>query len=705
MHLASISRRAARWAALATVVLGVLLFTRSARADGELLLATSGGQQFPLKRTDVRAEVTGSVISATVEQTFTNPNRQRIEAVYVFPLPHGAAVDDMEMRIGSRVVRAEIRKRAEARAAYDNAVREGRHAALLEQERPNVFTFSVGNIDPGQDIQVRLHYFEQASYDAGTYEMVVPTTVGPRYVPGSPLPGPQSGTGTKADTDRVPDASRISPGYDKRAGATIGISVKLDPGMDLERVESKWHEVDVARPAASRADIKLKSAAEIPNRDFVLRWRVAAPTCKTAFFAYRPKPNEPGYISMFLEPRHDAPDGEIAPRELFFLLDTSGSMSGTPLATVVAAVKRAITTMRPGDTFQIIDFADSASSFAPRPLANTPENRTRGIAYLDHLRGAGGTNQLAGIHAALTAPGDAGRVRYVVFMTDGYIGNEREVIALTRKELGSAHIFSFGVGSSVNRYLLDEVAIAGRGKAEYLGPNEDAQALVDRFYQRIGRPYLTDISIDWGGIQVSEAEPAFVPDLSAFEPLVVHARYVGKPEGTITVRGHIAGKPYEQSFKVALSENDPERSPLERLWARARIAGIERSEAWAPGSQADTITTLALEHRLVSAYTSFVAIDSVATGGAATTQIAQPNAAPAGVNLGMAGGAYVGGSGAGSASPSRVEPEAADIDVERVHGGGCAGCTTSGSAARGVTQTGFLLLAILWLARRRRSEG
>src|SRR5512143_612433 len=198
---------------------------------------------------------------------------------------------------------------------------------------------------------------------------------------------------------------------------------------------------------------------------------------------------------MFLEPRHDAPDAEIAPREIVFLLDTSGSMSGTPLATVVAAVKKAIATLLPNDAFQIIDFADSASTFAPRPVLATPEGRARGIAYVEHLRASGGTNQLAGIHAALAAPGDPSRVRYVVFMTDGYIGNEREVIDLTRKEIGRARIFSFGVGSSPNRWLLDEVAIAGRGHAEFIGPNEDGTALVERFYRRIGKPYLTDISI------------------------------------------------------------------------------------------------------------------------------------------------------------------------------------------------------------------
>jgi Ca-activated chloride channel family protein len=673
---------------VALVAIVVALVPRLAFADGALYLAKGGGE-FPLKRTDVQARVTGNVVSATVTQTFTNPNKDRIEAVYLFPLPNRAAVDDMEMKIGTRVIKGQIATRAAAQTAYANAVREGQHAALLEQERPNMFTFSVGNIDPGTDIQVRLHYFEEAQFDAGTYEMVVPTTIGPRYNPAS-----------------VADASKITTPYATRTGATIGISIRLDPGMDLERIESKWHETDVTKSGAQSAEVKLKNLAEIPNRDFVLRWRVAAAACKTAFFAYKPNASQPGYLSMFLEPRHDAPDGEIMPRELFFLLDTSGSMSGTPIQTVQAAIKKALANLYANDTFQIIDFADRASSFSPAPVSATPANRKRGVDYLDHLRAAGGTNQLAGIHAALTAPGDVNRVRYVVFMTDGYIGNEKEVVALTKKEIGNAHIFSFGIGSSVNRYLLDEVAIAGRGKAEYLGPHEDATTLVDRFYQRIGRPYLTDISIDWGGIQTSEMEPAFIPDLSAFEPLDVHVRYTGKPNGTITVRGRIAGKPYEQAFKVALEESDPEHAPLERLWARARIAGLERAEHW-QGSMSDLISGLALEHRLLTQYTAFVAIDTASAGAMAAMRVAQPNEIPAGVNIGAAGGTVVAGTTQNLPAPPEYaggggHGEAYDAaEVEAVHAhGGCAGCSTT--PARGASQSILLVLLTLFGIRRSR---
>jgi Ca-activated chloride channel family protein len=475
--------RRARFAplALAAAVI-VTLLSSSARAEGVLTARGPGGQDrglFPLERTEVRAEVTGKVTAVSVTQRYRNPFAERIEAVYVFPLPTDAAVDEMEMRAGARVVRAQVRRRGEARELYDRARDQGHQAALLEQERPNVFTFSVANIEPGGEIEVRLRYFALARYDHGTYEMVFPMVVGPRYVPGAPLAGPQSGGGTQGDTDRVPDASRISPAYvppGTRSGHAIALSVRLDAGAEIQSLEAPAHDVVIDRPTPTAAQVALRDKDEIPNRDFVLRWRLAAPELRTAVFAHRPDPRQEGYVAVLLEPRHDVPVEEIAPREIVFLLDTSGSMAGEPLATSLRAVRRVLDTLGPQDTFQVIDFADTTSNLAPRPLANTPENLRRARAYLDSLRASGGTNQLAGIHAALSAPGDASRVRYVVFMTDGYIGNETEVVGLVQREIGNARIFSFGVGSSVNRFLLEEVALAGRGAARGRGRSPCAGA-------------------------------------------------------------------------------------------------------------------------------------------------------------------------------------------------------------------------------------
>lgn len=639
-------------AALAALV--CLLAARSeARAEGAMVVLSPDGREeanLPLTRTSVDAQVGGQVTSATVTQRFHNSFSRRIEAVYVFPLPADAAVDSMEMHVGPRVLRAVIDRREQARQRYETARAEGRHAALLEQERPNIFTFHVANIDPGADIDVSLHFFGSATYDHNTYELALPMVVGPRYIPGTPTGGAPSGNGAHPDTDRVADASRISPAYvppSLRSGHALSVHVRVDAGGAVESVESLAHEVALTHPSATVFDVALVDKDEIPNRDFVLRWKLAAPSLRASLLAHRPDAQGPGYLALTLEPRHDAPPTEIAARELFFLLDTSGSMQGPPLDAVKAAISRALSSMLPGDTFQIIDFADTASSLSPRPLAATPENIARGMRYLSSLDASGGTNQLAGIDAALSAPDDPMRLRHVVFMTDGYIGNEAEVIALTRREIGRARIFSFGVGASVNRYLLEEVALAGRGHAEFLRPDEDASAMVERFYARIGRPYLTDVRVDWGGLAVRDALPSAIPDVSALEPLTVLARYDRGASGTVTVRGTLGGRPYAQTLSVALPEASAENPAIASLWARQRIAALSREEHLSPNNRelAESITTLALRHHLLSQYTSFVAVDTApGHGDGSPARIDQPAEAPQGVNLQSAGGTVIRGS-------------------------------------------------------------
>jgi len=619
-----------------------------ARAEGALVVHGPGAavSTLPLLRTAVDADIGGGVTSVTVTQRFHNSAQRPIEAVYVFPLPEDAAVDAMEMRIGRRVLRAQIDRRASARQRYEAARDRGVRAALLEQERPNVFTFNVANIDAGADVDVTLHFFGAARYDDHTYSWAFPMVVGPRYIPGTPLASPPSGTGTQPDTDRVTDASRISPGYvppGTRSGHAVSLRVRLDAGTVLEHIEAPAHDVEVARPSPEVAEVTLRDKDEIPNRDFILRWKLSAPTLRASLLTHRPAAAAgDGWLALTLEPRHDAPPAETAAREVFFLLDTSGSMQGPPLDAVKRAIDRALTGMRPDDSFQLIDFADTASSFAPAPLAATPENVALARAHLASLAAGGGTNQLAGVHAALTAPGDPMRLRYVVFMTDGYIGNEAEVIALTRREIGSARVFSFGVGSSVNRYLLEEVALAGRGGAEFLRAEEDPEAVISRFYERIARPYLTDVRVDWGGLAVRDAEPGLIPDVSSLSPLTVLARYDRPGTGTVTVSGMLAGRPYRQALQVTLPAVSAAHGALASLWARQRIETLSREGHLRPGDPAieEAITGLAMHHHLVSRFTSFVAIDDRAgTSDGRPARVDQPLDGPAGVDLRAAGGA------------------------------------------------------------------
>ncbi len=689
------------------VALVFVFFPRRARAEGALYIAHDPDKTFPLTRTEVKTDVAGEIVSTTVTQRFQNTFKERIEVVYVFPLPHRAAVDDMEMHVGARVIRADIRKRAEAQAAYDAAARRGQRAALLEEERPNIFTFSVANVDPGAEIEVRLHYFELAKYDKGTYEIVFPMVVGPRYVPGRALAGAQSGTGTRADSNRVPDASRITPAYvppHSRSGHTIGLSVRVEAGAPIESIESPAHDVQISRVSATTADLSLRDKAEIPNRDFVLRWRLVASELKAALFAHRPEANGDGYLAILLEPKHDPGPHDIAPRELFFLLDTSGSMRGTPLQTAVLAVGRAIDAMQPWDTFQIIDFADSASTFASRPLANTKENVRHAREYLSHLQGRGGTNQLAGIHAALSAPGDDRRVRFVVFMTDGYIGNEQEVISLTKREIGGARIYGFGVGSSVNRHLLDEVSHVGRGTAEYLLPREEGKELVDRFYERIGKPFVTDLQIDWATLPVVDMVPARPLDLSAFQPAVILARYKAGAKGTMILRGKIGGRPFEQKVDVNLPDKELRHTAISRVWAREKIGELSRGAT--AGENEQEITRIALSHHLVTKYTSLVAIDDAPGERSGFPMlVSQPSEAPEEVDLRSAGARYATVAPDVHHEPlSTANSPAPEARAPR----GCGGCVVGQKSADRDVWLGlglFTMIAALRLRKRtRRTE-
>jgi Ca-activated chloride channel family protein len=641
-------------------------------------------------------DVRGPIVSATVTQKFENAFSERIEATYVFPLPNDAAVDSMEMRIGERVVRADVQRRAQAQATYEDARRNGRRAALLEQERPNIFTFHIANIDPHKSIEVRTHYFATAKYDASTYELALPLVVGPRYVPGE-------GSGSAG----VPDASKIATTYlppNSRDGSALGLSVHLDGGGELELIESPTHAVDVNKTSSAVAEVALQSRKEVPNRDFVLRWKLKAKELGASVFAYRPSASEDGYLAVVLEPKHDIQVSELAARELVFLLDTSGSMNGPPIQAAIAAAERAIDSMQSSDTFQIIDFADTASTFAPEPLANTVENRRRAHEYLRHLNASGGTNQLVGIHAALSAKSDSQRLRYVVFMTDGYIGNDDEVIGLVQKEVGANRIFGFGVGAAPNRYLLDEVSAVGRGHAEYIRPREDSKPIVERLYSRIGKPYLTDVEVNWGTLGVTQVVPARIPDVSALEPLVLYGRYKGSGKTTIELKGRVAMRPFTKTIAVDLPASTEKGSAVGRLWARARIDEISR-QIHVEGETAPlvgSITSLALEQHLVTKYTSLIAVDSLLGNigdGRPPVLVSQPANAPQDVDLPAAGGQYAPPADALPSPPSATGNET--LALAPGHHG-CAGCTLGGAEDGTPGAFGLVGIGLLVALRRRR---
>jgi len=577
---------------------------RTVSASGEVL-------EFPLKHTSVRAEVSAFLARVDVKQTFGNPSKNPIEAVYVFPLPENAAVDDMTMKIGDKVIKGVIKKREEARKIYEAAKNAGKTASLLEQERPNIFTQSVANIMPGDNIEISISYVADLKYEDGVYEFLFPTVVGPRYIPGNTVIGKQGG-GWAPDTDIVPDASRITPPVlppGTRSGHDIDIEVKIHQPTKFKDLHSVSHRIETSANEGFDTDIKLASDDKIPNKDFILRWTVAGEKPEAGVLTTG-KSGE-GFFLVQIVPKKAPKSSEITPKEMYFVVDTSGSMTGAPLAKAKEAMKRAISGMNPKDTFTILNFSMSVSTFSSTPLPNTPENVQKGLAYLDALQAGGGTEMLSGIRAALSGQNDkSDRIRIVLFMTDGYIGNENEILAEIQKSLGQARLFSFGVGSSVNHFLLDQMAEVGRGSVAYVRPDESTKHAIDRFYEMISSPYLTDVKLEYQGLEPLDVYPKKIPDLFQGKPLTIFGRF-GKPgSGAVVVKGNIAGKPVSFNVPVEFPKNQEANSSLASLWARTKIKDLDTQMYRGEKPEiVNQITELALKYRLMSKYTSFVAVE------------------------------------------------------------------------------------------------
>src|SRR6266699_5250239 len=455
----------------------------------------------PLKHTDVKVEISGFLARAVITQEFENPFKEKIEAVYAFPLPQNAAVDDMTMLVGDRTVRGKILRREEAQAVYEAAKSNGQTASLLNQERPNIFTQSVANILPAEQIKISLSYVETLKYEDGSYEFVFPMVVGPRYVPGEPVGA--KGNGFAPDTNRVPDASRITPApppAGMRAGHDISLDIALDAGVSIDGLASKSHDVEIERADNRRAHLRLKDLATIPNKDFILHYDVAGQKMQDALLTH--SGNNGGYFTLILQPPEKVNAADVMPKELVFVLDTSGSMSGFPIEKAKETMKLALDNLYPYDTFNLITFSGDEHILFPEPVPATKENLAKAQAFLETRQGGGGTEMMKAIKASMDPSDRQDHVRVVCFMTDGYVGNDMEIIGEVQKH-PNARVFAFGIGSSVNRFLLDNMARCGRGEVEYVGLNDDGSAAARRMYERVRNPLLTDITIDWNGMPVA----------------------------------------------------------------------------------------------------------------------------------------------------------------------------------------------------------
>jgi Ca-activated chloride channel homolog len=578
---------------------------------------------FPLKHTEVAAKVSGNVSRVEVTQTFENPFTKPLEAIYIFPLPDEAAVDEMEIVIGDRLIKGDIKKREEAQEIYQQAKAEGRTVGLLEQQRDNIFTQSLANIKPGESIDVTIRYSDSLKFQGGDYEFIFPIVVGPRYIPGNPIDA-------SGDSDRVPDGSKINPPIlpeGMRSRHDINIYIDIDAGLPVSEVRSPSHSLEIIKKLPKNQTlenqtsenpittihspslrIQLADGDTIANKDFILRYQVAGQETQSTILTQ--SDSRGGHFAVYLIPALEYSPEEIVAKDVVFLIDTSGSQMGDPLEKCQELMRRFINGLNPEDTFTIIDFSSTTRQLSTTPLSNTQENRTKAIKYINKLKADGGTELLQGINAVLSFPTITGRLRSIVLLTDGYIGNDKEILAKVQKKLQPGNrLYSFGAGSSVNRYLLNRIAEIGRGTSHIIRHDEPSDEVAEKFFREINNPVLTNIDITWEGEGESPIIfPSIAPDLFAQQPLVIFGRKSDNLAGNLKITAMAAGeRNYSKTFSLNFTDNGD--GAIAQLWGRSKIKELTNQMlGYETKTGVEDITETALAYKLLSDYTAFVAV-------------------------------------------------------------------------------------------------
>jgi Ca-activated chloride channel family protein len=596
--------------------------------EGSLLYSTpdQGYVALPLLHTDVRLEVQGLVASATVTQQYANSSDVPLEAVYVFPLPHDAAVYDLEIHIGDRVIRSTIKERAEAKKVYAAAKAQGQHAALLEQERPNIFTTSVANLMPGDRIEVRLRYVEPLEWENGRLRLVFPMVVGPRYIPGTKAVG-HKGTGLSLDTDAVPDASRITPALrapESRSGHDISLRVELDPGFGSASVDSVSHQVNLQRLSGGRQRVELSTGATIPNKDFILEVKQnESREPQTAIFLSSPGSGGDTHFLLATYPPTVAPS-EPLPVEMLYMIDVSGSMEGASIEQAREALLRALSRLRPEDRFAILQFSSGYSEFQPVPVEATSQNLANARAYVRSLRANGGTEMLPALLHLMQKPTTPGYLRHIVLLTDGALGNEEEIFEAMRSHLGQARLHTVGIGSAPNVFLATKMAQYGRGTFTHISSIAEIEQQMTSLFEKLENPVLTDVNLSFDGLVVEDVYPSRAADLYLHQPLLVTGRIVSGEKGTLHVTATGGHAFYQRDIPIDTAQAGFHPG-VTTLWARQRVEelmdGWRRASEQERASVRSQIVEHAIRYHLVTKFTSLVAVEQVVVnpGGQSAT--------------------------------------------------------------------------------------
>jgi len=600
--------------------------------------------RLPLKGTEVDVKISGVIADVTVTQTYRNEGKRPIEARYVFPGSTKAAVSGLNVRLADRLITAQIREKEQARIEYDTAKKEGKTAALLEQHLPNVFQMNVANILPGDDVKVELRYTELLVPQGGNYQFVFPTVVGPRYN------SPQSESAQAQWVAQPILRAGVEP------NTSFKLKVALDTPLGIKEVRSLTHDVDVQRrDGDEHADITLaKGRGAADNRDFVLDYRLAGERIESGLMLYEGHgENAENFFLAMVEPPKSVPASVISPRDYIFVVDISGSMHGFPLDTAKATLERLIGGLRPSDSFNVLLFSGSNRMLSPHSVPATRANIDQALATIRNFNGSGSTELIPALKRAYAEPKSDDVSRTIVVVTDGYVTVEREAFELVRKNLSKANLFAFGIGSSVNRHLMEGLARAGMGEPFIVTDPVQAPEQAARFRRMIESPVLTSVKARFEGLDVYDVEPAALPDVLGERPVIVFGKWRGEAKGRLVIEGRSASGPYRQELKV-----DPQArkdaAALRSLWARHRIASLGDQEALEGGDDyRKRITDLGLRYSLLTQYTSFIAVDKVVRNVAPQNSVGvdQPVPLPKGVSELAVGQSF------GAEVPSTPEPE------------------------------------------------
>ena len=560
-------------------------------------------EQLPLKATQVDVVIAGVIADVKVTQRYRNDGKTPIEAEYVFPGSTRAAVHALTMTIGERRVEAEIREKQQARAEYAAAKSAGKSAALLEQQRPNVFKMNVANILPGDEVVVELRYTELVVPTDSVYEFVYPTVVGPRYV-------------SKAEKSAAPAVREnwqanpyLHQGEDPVGDFTLHVAI--NSGIPIKDTASASHRVRVNYRDAHRADVVLVAGpGNGPNKDFILRYQLAGAGVESGLMLYEDGAEK--YFLAMIEPPRRATPAQITARDYVFIVDVSGSMNGFPLQVTKSLMRNLIGNLDPTDTFNVLLFAGVSAVLSPVPLSATPENLQLGMAFIDRQQGGGGTELLPALQRALALPGAEDRARSIVIATDGYVSVETEAFDLIRQNLGNANVFAFGIGTSVNRFIIEGMAHVGQGEPFIVTDSIEAGRRAEELRRYIQSPVLTKARLVLQGFEVHDVEPPGIPDVLAERPVIVFGKWRGQRKGELILEGLGGEGKFEKVFDVARTPVSRDNAALKFLWARSRIARLDDYQHLANDPErVKEITQLGLDYHLLTHYTSFIAVDKV----------------------------------------------------------------------------------------------